>query len=62
MVFCPERALGIQPGFIPEPRHRLEVAMLCYIALRSVERFVEMLPEGRSSARPPLPRDGVSVA
>jgi hypothetical protein len=35
--------------------------MLCYIAFRSVDRFVEMLPEG-SSARPPLSRDGVSVA
>ena len=34
--------------------------MLCYIALRSVERFVEMLPEG-SSARPPLTRDGVKA-
>jgi hypothetical protein len=21
---CPERAVGIQPEFIPEPRHRLE--------------------------------------
>jgi hypothetical protein len=31
------------------------------MALRSVERFVEMLPEG-SSVCPPLPRDGVSVA
>jgi hypothetical protein len=35
--------------------------MLCYIGLQSVERFVEMLPK-ESSARPPLPRGGVSVA
>ena len=48
----PERAVGIQP----EPRHSL-----CYIAHGSVERSLEMLPEG-SSARPQPPRDGVSVA
>ena len=41
------------------PRTPTQAGSLCYIALRSVERFVEMLPEG-SSARPPLPRDGVS--
>jgi hypothetical protein len=40
------------------PRTPTQAGSLCYIALRSVERFVEMLPEG-SSARPPLPRDGV---
>ena len=62
MVLARKRAVGIQPGFIPVPRPRLEAyAMLGYIACRSVERVVEMLPEG-SSARPPLPRDGVSVA
>jgi hypothetical protein len=54
-----ERAVGIQPWF--HPRTPTQAGSLCYIALRSVERFVEMLPEG-SSARPPLPRDGVSVA
>ena len=43
------------------PRTPTQARSLCYIALRSVERFVEMLPEG-SSARPPLTRDGVSVA
>ena len=40
---------------------RRQAGSLCYIAFRSVERLVEMLPEG-SSARLPLPRDGVSVA
>jgi hypothetical protein len=43
------------------PRTPTQAGSLCYIALRSLERFAEMLPEG-SSARPPLPRDGVSVA
>ena len=38
-----------------------QAGSLCYIVLRCVERFVEMLPEG-SSARSPLSRDGVSVA
>ena len=56
---CPERAVGIQPSFIP--RTPTQAGSLCYIALQSVERFVEMLPEARS-ALPPLPRDGVSVA
>jgi hypothetical protein len=44
-----------------QPRTPTQAGSLCYIALRGVERSVEMLPEG-SSARPPLPRDGVSVA
>jgi hypothetical protein len=44
-----------------QPRTPTQTESLCYIALRSVEQFVEMLPEG-SSARPPLPRHGVSVA
>jgi hypothetical protein len=35
--------------------------MLCYIAHGSVERSLEMLPEG-ISARPQPPRGGVSVA
>jgi hypothetical protein len=34
--------------------------MLYYIALRSVERFVQMPPKG-SSTRPPLTRDGVKA-
>ena len=52
MGFRPVSSLNPDTGYQP---------MLCYIAPQSVERFVEMLPEG-SSARPPLPRDGVSVA
>jgi hypothetical protein len=40
------------------PRTPTQAGSLCYIA-PSVERFVEILPEG-SSTRPPLPRDGVS--
>ena len=48
MVLARKRADGIQPGFIPVPA--TQAGSLGYIACRSVERIVEMLPEG-SSAR-----------
>jgi hypothetical protein len=57
MVLARKGPLGFSLVFIPEPDTG---GSLCYIALRSVERFVEMLSEG-SFARPPLPRDGVSM-
>jgi hypothetical protein len=58
MVLARKGPLGFSPVSSLNPT---QAGSLCYIALQSVERFVEMLPEG-SSARPPLPRDGVSVA
>jgi hypothetical protein len=56
--FLPGKAFGIQPGFIPNPDTVWKPMLHCS---PECERFVEMLPEG-SSARPPLPGDGVSVA
>jgi hypothetical protein len=67
MVLVRKGPLGFSPVSSPNPDTGYQPIslsayqpMLGYIALRSVERFVE-LPEG-SSARPPLPPDGVSVA
>ena len=37
--------LGFGPVSFPSPDTGWK-PMLCYIALRSVERFIEMLPEG----------------
>jgi hypothetical protein len=48
-----ERAVGIQPDFVPDPP--TQAGSLCYNALRSVERSLEMLSEGSSAH----PRDGV---
>jgi hypothetical protein len=43
---------------VSAPEHPTQAGSLCYNALRSVERSVEMLSEA-SSAHPESPRDGV---
>jgi hypothetical protein len=50
------KAIGIQPGFIPEPE-----AYYATLLSKVSSDLSKCFPEG-SSARPPLPRDGVSVA